>query len=120
MDTTDKSIQIVKPHLEELARIYKGYISEKSPIAFGRTYNASTDEYDLVLRVEDAFELGIRFSGDANKTYLNANAYFVISENGRRYKVFHHVDSVVLNEDSIKTTIQKFLKAYEDEKGKQK
>jgi hypothetical protein len=120
MDAKDKSIKMVKPHLEELAKTYNGHVREKSPIGFGETYNASTDEYDLILQVEDDFELGIRFSGDESKTYLNAYAYFAFSEDGKRHKTCKHIDSVILNEDNVKKTIQKFLKVYEDEKDKNK
>jgi len=120
MDAKDKSIKMVKLHLEELAKTYKGYVSEKSPIPFGKTYDALTDEYDLVLRVEDSFELGIRFSGDETKMYLIAVAYFKFSENGKRYKTRQHIESVILNEDNVKSVIQKFLKAYEVEEGRRK
>ena len=108
----EKSIQIVKPYLEELAKNYNGYVKEDSPIAFGKMYNASTDNYNLVLHVEHNFELGIRFSENENTIAYIANAYFMLFDNGKQYKVHKTIDSAVLSEANIKKTIQKFKEAY--------
>jgi hypothetical protein len=118
MDFKDNSIQMVKPYFEQLAKTYKGYMREKSPILFGRKYDASTDEYDLVLEAEDNFELGIRSSKHENKTYFILNAYFILLDNGKRYKVHKHISSDVLNEDNIKTMVQKFIEIYDEERKK--
>ena len=118
MDFKDKSIQTTKPFLEQLAKTYNGGIREKSPILFGKKYDASTDEYDLVLKAEDDFELGIRFSGDENKAYFYASAYFILLDNGKRYKVHKHIISDILNEDNIKSMIQKFTEIYRKERRK--
>ena len=107
-----KSIQIVKPHLEELAKNYNGYVKENSPIVFGKMYNASIDEYDLVLLAEGNFELGIRFSENENTMYYIANAYFSLFDNGKWRKVHKVIDSAVLSEVNIKRTIQKFNESY--------
>lgn len=114
----EKSIQMVKPYIEELAKTHNGYVSENSLIAFGRVYDALSDEYDLVLRVEDDFELGIRFSGDENKAGFLAIAYFIFSVDGKSYKVLKPISSDILNEDNIKSMIQKFNEIYQEERKK--
>jgi len=109
----EKSVQIVKPHLEELAKNYNGYVKENSPIAFGKMYNPFTDEYDLVLLAEGNFELGIRFSENENTMNYLANAYFTLSDNGKWRKVHKVIDSAILSEVNIKRTIQRFNETYQ-------
>ena len=109
----EKSIQIVKPYLEELAKNYNGYVKENSPVAFGKMYNAFTDEYDLVLLAEGNFELGIRFSENENTMCCVANAYFTLFNNGKWRKVHKIIDGAILSEVNIKGTIQKFNETYQ-------
>jgi hypothetical protein len=112
----DAAIELMKPHLQRLARVYNGYICENSPIVFGKTYDPSTDEYDLVLKVEDKFELGVRFIAMRDGIFFSTNAFFIVFDDGKRLKKYQHLWNGAVTYDSINGMIEEFKIKYEENK----
>jgi hypothetical protein len=110
--------RIVRPFLEEVLRTYTTenflpFISENDVIVWG----TKSERCDLILNMGDNV-LGFRFFEKEDGMCFTAIACFSFFSEREWHKSQYPItaDKLPLTDEHIKETIQKFLKAYEDNK----